>query len=478
MLTNPATPFASPYEVGSAEVARKLRALLSRIAALRALVHEREGDDQKSETELDLPALREGLRELEQMACALLYELMSDDEQLLPELPDLPLGEALSQLVENTAERQSLASRIFFSGRERPLADYLARLLYRVAREALERVASHEGAHRLRFSLDYRRAEVWMSIEDDGVPGNEDQLFSDPSEEKLTFPPFLADDEAKEQSKVPDGQILRRLRVMVEGRGGSLVVNSGVEQGVQVQVRLPFHAPERREMPPTPAVTRPASEPSARLKILVVDAQAVSRAGLRRLLESYADLEVVGEAADSVQAISETAELLPQVVLVDTRVSEEQALEILRQVQQLNAEMRVLFLAAQEDEELLYEALRAGVNGYVLTSIAPDELAQAVRSVARGEMLIQPQLAARLLARTREQERARNGTLPQESLTVREQEVLRLLARGLRNKEIAARLFVSERTVNFHLANIYAKLHVSGRTEALSRALELGLLRV
>ncbi|HET8846256.1 MAG TPA: LuxR C-terminal-related transcriptional regulator [Ktedonobacteraceae bacterium] len=480
MPTHTTSRLVSQYEVGNEEVARKLRALLSRIGALRDLAKEEEGDDTPQEAMPNLPALREGLRDLEQMACTLLYELIAGDEQLLPELPDIPLTEALSQLVEGTAESLSISSRISFSGRERPLPDYLSRLLYKVAQEALGRVAGHQGAHRLRFSLDYRRGEVFMSIEDDGVPGDEDRIFLGADEETLAFPPFLAGD-AAEHTQMPDGdgQFMRRLRSMVENRGGSLTINSGVEQGVQLQLQLPYQAPERREIPqpvPPPAPDVPATSP--RLKILIVDGQAVSRAGLRRLLESYVDLEVVGEAGDSVQAISETAELLPQVVLINAQLPDGQALEILRQVRQLNPEIHVLLLSSEENEDQLYEALRAGVNGYVLTNIAPDELAQAVRIVAHGEVLVQPQLAARLLARAGEQERNKNGTSLQESLTAREQEVLQLLARGLRNKEIAARLFVSERTVNFHLANIYAKLQVSGRTEALSRALEQGLLKV
>jgi DNA-binding NarL/FixJ family response regulator len=110
-----------------------------------------------------------------------------------------------------------------------------------------------------------------------------------------------------------------------------------------------------------------------------------------------------------------------------------------------------------------------------LKDIAPDELAQAVRTVARGEVLIQPQIAGRLLSRFGRQG---NGNTRYDALTAREQEVLRLLARGLRNKEIAAQLYLSERTVNFHLANIYQKLNVSGRTEALSKAIEQGLIKV
>ena len=215
------------------------------------------------------------------------------------------------------------------------------------------------------------------------------------------------------------------------------------------------------------------SAPANPVRILVVDSLAVTRAGLRRLLESYSDLLVIGEAVDSVQAVSETAELGPQVVIMDAQLPGGQSLEALRQIKLLNPNTRVLLLSTLDREEYLYETLRAGADGYVLKDILPDELAQAVRSVARGEALVQPQIASRLISRFGKQGRAINAL---ESLTARELEVLRLLARGLRNKEIAARLYVSERTVNFHLANIYQKLHVSGRTEALSKAHEQGLL--
>ncbi|MEO7022591.1 MAG: LuxR C-terminal-related transcriptional regulator, partial [Ktedonobacteraceae bacterium] len=373
---------------------------------------------------------------------------------------------------EGHAEAHALSSRSVFSGQEQPLSNHLARLLYRSAQEALARVTTHAGARRLRFSFDYRQTEVVMSIEDDGVPSNAELLFEHTPGEALAMPPFLETEQTTSDVELANA-VMHRLRGMVESMGGMLTLNSGLEQGTQVQVHLPYQAQEPREERPEPAVQTTIANPAVKISVLIVASQAVSRAGLHRLLESYPDLDVVGEAADSMQAVSETAELLPQVVLIDAQLPGEQTLETLRQLRQLNPAIHVLLLADREREELLYEALRAGASGYILKDIAPDELAHAVRLVARGEMLVQPHMATRLLARLGGHERA-----SQESLTARERDVLQLLARGLRNKEIAARLIVSERTVNFHLANIYAKLHVSGRTEALSKALERGLLKV
>jgi DNA-binding NarL/FixJ family response regulator len=247
-------------------------------------------------------------------------------------------------------------------------------------------------------------------------------------------------------------------RLGIPNHGSSIALNSGQAK----QSRQP-------EGFPLPAL-QPSSED---ITILIVDGQAVLRAGLHHLLEAYADLHIVGEAADGVQAVSETLELGPQVVLMDTHLPGGQSLEALRQIKQLNLDTKVLLLATQDREEALYETLRAGADGYILKDIALDELVQAIHRVARGEVFIQPQIASRLISRYGQQGKG-SGHL--DSLTNRERDVLHLLARGLRNKEIAARLYVSERTINFHLTNIYQKLQVSGRTEALSKALEQGLL--
>jgi DNA-binding NarL/FixJ family response regulator len=343
------------------------------------------------------------------------------------------------------------------------LPTYLENVLYRIAQEALFQVRQHAHARRLRLAVSYGRDEVSMSIEDDGALPEID--------EEMPVPHFKTAQQQAPASLHPYSDLRHRL----EHLGGSLNVSTDGEKGTQVQAHVPYAAPGKvgtLQRPP-PALAHETAHPGAHIHVLVVDNQAVSRAGLRRLLESYGDLVVVGEAADGVQAVSETLELGPQVVLMDANLPNGQSMEALRQIKQLQLDTRVLLLAAQEREEYLYETLRAGADGYVLKDIAPDELAQAMRVVANGEVLVQPQLASRLLSRVGRQGR---GGYPYETLTAREQEVLQLLARGLRNKEIAARLYVSERTVNFHLANIYHKLNVSGRTEALSKALEQGMI--
>jgi DNA-binding NarL/FixJ family response regulator len=421
-------------------------------------------------------AMRSGLAVLEQITREMLYEVNITGNNLqLAELPGVSLSEALSSLVEETAENLGLSSRVAFSGEERPLSSDIERLVYRLGQEALYQVRQHVGARKLRFVLTYGRDDLQMSIEDDGVPseGNELALSDTNAVPAPPFTPGSQETTVGAQFKAP---VLDALRRRIEHLGGSLEIHSGLEQGTQVQARVPYvhHVHPEAQVPISSASsTSVAVSRDTRVRVLVVDGQAVTRAGLRRLLEGYPDLEIVGEASDGVQAVSEAVELGPQVVLMDTQLSNNQALEALRQIKQLNTETRVLLLSSLDREEYLYESLRAGADGYVLKDIAPDELAQAIRTVAHGEILIQPQIAGRLISRFGQQTR---GNSTHETLTAREQEVLRLLARGLRNKEIAARLYVSERTVNFHLANIYQKLNVSGRTEALSKAHEKGLL--
>jgi DNA-binding NarL/FixJ family response regulator len=451
---------------------RELSAMLAQLSVLQGIARP---DASEAPSQADLATLRAGLTTLEQMAREMLYEARSAEDALtLESLPDVPLDEALARAVDETAEAMQLSSRVAFSGEERPLSGEIERLLYHIALASLSQVRQHSGVRKLRFKLHYESDEIVMSVEDDGVPPTQTTLsmFAD-DERSIPAPPFTANE--NQVGHNPDDAMLARLRNRVEMLGGSLEVITSIEHGTQVKARLPYlQQPQIQEKLVINDINSgPTTPPTNPIRILVVDSMAVTRAGLRRLLESYSDLLVIGEAVDAVQAVSETAELGPQVVIMDAQLPGGQSLEALRQIKLLNPDTRVLLLSTLDREEYLYETLRAGADGYVLKDIMPDELAQATRTVARGEVLIQPQIASRLISRFGKQGRAINAL---ESLTARELEVLRLLARGLRNKEIAARLYVSERTVNFHLANIYQKLNVSGRTEALSKAHEQGLL--
>ena len=457
----------------------------------------------------DLGVLRGGLALIEQATRAAVQEIRAASDDLpLPELVGVTLTEALARLVDETGESLGLSSRVTISGAERPLPAATGRVLYRLAQESLYQVQQRGNARKLRFTFHYGRNEVQMGIEDDGdaremtpetpIPhfAFADAISARTGADSLSGQPVRGMGNNEVISR-PLSLLNRRdgdgrdtigpyanLRHRLEHLGGTLEITVLAEGGTRVQARVPDVLPmqdEALEVNISGADGRGTGGDRqgmdgrgkpAPLRILIVDGQAVPRAGLRRLLESYPGLQVVGEAADGVQAVSETLELGPQVVLMDALLPNGQSIEALKQIKQVNPDTRVLLLSAQEREDALYEALRAGADGYLLKDVAPDELAEAVRVVASGEALVQPRLASKLLSRVGKQGRA----YPSDALTAREREVLHLLAQGLRNKEIAARLYVSERTVNFHLAHIYQKLNVSGRTEALSRALEQGLI--
>lgn len=437
----------------------------------------------------DLGVLRGGLALIEQAARAAVEEIRAADDDLpLPELADITLTEALARLVDETGESLGLSSRVTISGEERPLPPATARALYRLAQESLYQIQQRGNARKLRFTFQYGRDEAQMSIEDDGagqaitpetpIPhfAFADTISGKEAISRPLPPPFEREDDNTHDKRRDKIGPYVSLRHRLEHLGATLEVAALPEGGTRVQAHVPYVLPmqgeDRQRTVALEMVEKEVGAINQPLRILIVDGQAVPRAGLRRLLESYPGLQVIGEAADGVQAVSETLELGPRVVLMDALLPNNQSIEALKQIKQVNPDTRVLLLSAQEREDALYEALRAGADGYLLKDVAPDELAEAVRVIASGEALVQPKLASRLLSRVGKQGRA----YPSDALTAREREVLQLLAQGLRNKEIATRLVVSERTVNFHLAHIYQKLNVSGRTEALSRALEQGLI--
>jgi DNA-binding NarL/FixJ family response regulator len=418
-----------------AHLIQTLSAMMIQLNALQMLVHKDtiDGIDDSPIYHIpDMDAIRNGLAILEQMTRDMLYEVRAaSDDVSIAELSGVTLAEALTRAVEETAEALGLSSRISFSGEERPLSSNIEHLLYRITQEALGEVQRHTNARKLRFALSYGRDEVQLSIEDDGVPPEPSDASSG-NNHQVAAPPFQPYDE--DGRFATSGKLQAHLQKRIEHIGGSIEIKSSIEQGTQVKVRIPYkhHTHLETLTPPAESIERGQKqqaidgEGTAAIRVLVVDAQAVTRAGLRRLLEGSEDITVVGEARDGVQAVSETMELGPQVVIMDALLPNGQSLEALRQIKQLNPDTRVLLLSSLDREDYLYETLRAGADGYVLKDIAANELAQAVRTVARGEVLVQPQIAGRLISRFGKQTQ---GNLTHEALTAREQQVLSVLSR-------------------------------------------------
>ncbi len=211
------------------------------------------------------------------------------------------------------------------------------------------------------------------------------------------------------------------------------------------------------------------------IRVVVADDQPLVRTGLRMILGAEPDIEVVGEAADGRAAIAVCAELAPDVVLMDVRMPEVDGIEATRCVTAAPERPRVLVLTTFDLDEVVYDALRAGASGFLLKDAPEERLTTAIRVVAEGGSLFAPSVTRRLI-----EEFARRSAGPRPDLaglTEREHEVLRLVARGLSNAEIAGELFVSENTVKTHVARVLMKLGVRDRVQAVVLAYESGLVR-
>jgi two-component system, NarL family, response regulator NreC len=208
------------------------------------------------------------------------------------------------------------------------------------------------------------------------------------------------------------------------------------------------------------------------VRVLIVDDHAVVRTGLRRVLDAEADIETVGEAPDAGRAVYEAIETKPDVVLLDVMMPGKSGIEALPSLLQAAPQARVLVLSMQDDPRYVREAFAAGASGYVLKEAADTEVVDAVRTVAAGGQYVHPTLGARLLAAEAEERRRAEA----DPLSDREREVLRLLALGHTNQEIASQLFISVRTAETHRAHIMRKLGLGSRAELVRYALAEGLL--
>ncbi len=211
------------------------------------------------------------------------------------------------------------------------------------------------------------------------------------------------------------------------------------------------------------------------IRILIADDHAIVRQGLRALLATEPGMTLVGEAADGVEVVELARRLQPDVILLDMVMPRRDGLAALTELQQLERPARVLVLTSFAEDDQIFPAIKAGALGYLLKDSSPAELLQAIHCVARGEASLHPVVARRLI-----RELNQPPALPptEAPLTEREVEVLRLVAQGLSNDDIAARLVVSERTVRTHVSNILEKLHLANRTQAALYALREGLARL
>ncbi|HZB02029.1 MAG TPA: response regulator transcription factor [Actinomycetota bacterium] len=217
-----------------------------------------------------------------------------------------------------------------------------------------------------------------------------------------------------------------------------------------------------------------------RLRVMVVDDHALFRRGLEMVLQAEDDLTLVGEASDGVEAVEKAQELMPDVVLMDVRMPKRSGIEAAGHIKELLPHAKILMLTISDDESDLYDAIKAGAAGYLLKEIPIEEVADAIRSVWAGQSRISPSMASKLLTEFAaiSKEADERPQMPAPKLTDREMEVLRLVAQGLNNRDIAKQLFISENTVKNHIRNILEKLHLHSRMEAVVYAVREKMIEI
>ena len=225
----------------------------------------------------------------------------------------------------------------------------------------------------------------------------------------------------------------------------------------------------------TDAPMRPSSD-SGKIRVLLADDHTILRAGLRMMLNAQPDIEVVGEASDGRQAITEAQRLTPEVILMDITMPECNGIEATRQVKRLLPDVRVLVLTMHENEEYLFQVLRAGASGYMLKEAADTELISAIRVVSSGRFYLSPSAQTMMVSDYLQRVRTGEERDSYGALTEREREILKLVAEGYTNNQIAERLFISPKTVDTHRTHIMDKLNLHSRAELVKYAMRRGLL--
>ena len=224
---------------------------------------------------------------------------------------------------------------------------------------------------------------------------------------------------------------------------------------------------------------RRSAEP---IRVMIVDDHALFRRGLEMVLTDEDDIELVGEASDGTEAVANAAESLPDVVLMDIRMPRSSGIDACRAMKAAAPSAKIVMLTISDEEEDLFEAIKAGASGYLLKDIPLDEVAESVRSVHGGQSLINPSMASKLITEfatlAKHEDTDRGERVPAPKLTDREMEVLKLVAKGMNNRDIARELFISENTVKNHVRNILEKLQIHSRMEAVMIAVRDKLIEL
>ncbi|WP_027937135.1 response regulator [Anaeroarcus burkinensis] len=220
------------------------------------------------------------------------------------------------------------------------------------------------------------------------------------------------------------------------------------------------------------------------IRVVIADDHALLRQGIRNVLELEPELKVLGEAADGEEAVRLVQEVNPDVLLLDVNMPKGNGLEVTRRLKEAGSPVKIVVLTIHDDQNYVVELVKAGAAGYLLKDVEPSMLIQALKVVAAGETFIYPTLAGKLLGEiNRQEERLLETTRiyerrKEERLTYRELDVLELICQGMSNQEVAQKLFLSEKTVKNHLTNIFRKLHVSDRTQAVLYAIKNKMVKI
>jgi DNA-binding NarL/FixJ family response regulator len=221
-------------------------------------------------------------------------------------------------------------------------------------------------------------------------------------------------------------------------------------------------------------------QPPEPIRVLVVDDHELFRRGLEIVLAQEEDIQVIGEAGDGAEAVEKAADLLPDIVLMDVRMPRRGGIEACTSIKEVAPSAKIIMLTISDEEADLYDAIKAGATGYLLKEISTDEVSAAIRAVADGQSQISPSMAAKLLTEFKSmiQRTDESKLVPAPKLTERELEVLKLVATGMNNRDIAKELFISENTVKNHVRNILEKLQLHSRMEAVVYAMREKILEI